>query len=77
MAASLTEADRHYNNGVLYFNKNQRDKAVDSWDRALKADPRHFRTLVFKGVRCAQRKQGRKRARPLDRARSRHAVPLR
>lgn len=46
----LTDADRHYNNGVLYFNKNQREKARESWEMALQADPRHFRTLVFKGV---------------------------
>ena len=39
MAAELTEADRHYNNGVLYFNKNQKEKALESWDQALKADP--------------------------------------
>ena len=36
--------------GVSYWEVGQRDKAVESWDKALKADPRHFRTLVFKGV---------------------------
>jgi len=50
MISHLKDADRHYNNGVLYFNKNQREKARESWDLALRADPRHFRTMVFKGL---------------------------